>query len=211
VKCVTTTSSSPSRGRCGNRYCSYSLHVSCKSAENQRSSNYLNTVGLSILYPNVVRIHWFLIDAKIAFRMSKTSPSKIEVCVEQLAHFQCLSYLEMRVVFLLVALCVACVGGDRFADFTSQLWSPWSAKSADPTLNDIVPESDIRLPNRKIWVITTACLPWMTGTSINPLLRAAYLAKDRPKGHVHLMVPWLKREDQEVNPSAHTFPRPLCS
>lgn len=36
----------------------------------------------------------------------------------------------------------------------------------------------------------------MTGTSINPLLRAAHLANDRPSGKITLMVPYLEEEDQ---------------
>ena len=70
--------------------------------------------------------------------------------------------------------------------------------------SQIVPITDIRPPERRIWIITTACLPWMTGTSINPLLRAAYLSNDRPKGMVTLFVPWLEKEDQEI-----IFPKSL--
>ena len=85
----------------------------------------------------------------------------------------------------------------------AELWqNMWRAKPktdyADLKDTDIIPESDLRPLNRTIWVITTACLPWMTGTSINPLLRAAYFAKDRPPGKVHLMVPWLNREEQDI-------------
>jgi hypothetical protein len=65
----------------------------------------------------------------------------------------------------------------------------------DGTLDEITPESDIRNPERRIWVVTTAALPWMTGTAVNPLLRALYLTRGRPKEFVTLMIPWM--EDAE--------------
>jgi hypothetical protein len=46
-----------------------------------------------------------------------------------------------------------------------------------------------------------------TGTAVNPLLRVAYLKRDRPAKSVTLVIPWLSREKdrQAVYGSEHSF------
>ncbi|KAL3913783.1 MAG: hypothetical protein SGILL_006356 [Bacillariaceae sp.] len=58
--------------------------------------------------------------------------------------------------------------------------------------------SDLSNVNRRIHVVTTAGLPWRTGTAVNALARALYLTRGRPKGYVTLMVPWLDKKEEQA-------------
>ena len=88
--------------------------------------------------------------------------------------------------------------------------------SVDP--HAITPQSDLRRPGRYMHIVTTAALPWMTGTAVNPLLRAAYLheeleainrnttKKTGKNSWVTLVIPWLELfEDQEKVFSGQIF------
>ena len=72
-----------------------------------------------------------------------------------------------------------------------------------------VPASVLTDPTRTICVVTTAALPWRTGTAVNPLLRALYLVRFQRErrrknpnygakaiGSVALVIPWLEALDE---------------
>eukprot|EP00980_Cylindrotheca_fusiformis_P009374 scaffold2047_cov129-Cylindrotheca_fusiformis.AAC.53 len=66
---------------------------------------------------------------------------------------------------------------------------------------EVIPHTNLADKSKRVWIVTTAALPWMTGTAVNPLLRAAYMTEGRSEvgGSVTLMIPWLeRRRDQEA-------------
>jgi hypothetical protein len=90
----------------------------------------------------------------------------------------------------------------------------------------ITEQSNLTRPKRFIHIVTTASLPWFTGTAVNPLLRAAYLHdrmqqinSNQPmsnstnnkevKSWVTLVIPWLELpEDQKALYSDRVFDSP---
>jgi len=60
----------------------------------------------------------------------------------------------------------------------------------------VLPHTDLSDKSKRIEIVTTASLPWRTGTAVNPLLRAAYMLDGRIEagGSVTLMLPWLERQ-----------------
>lgn len=82
--------------------------------------------------------------------------------------------------------------------------SPESFEDEDE--NEPVPASLLSDPERSICVVTTAALPWRTGTAVNPLLRALYLVRFQKElqstqltgrtGSVTLVIPWLESAEE---------------
>lgn len=90
----------------------------------------------------------------------------------------------------------------------------------DDNDDEITLQSDLTRPNRSITIVTTAAIPWFTGTSVNPLLRAAYLnrmvkkinaeAGEESKQRITLVIPWLEMEEDrlELYGNKHNFTCP---
>ena len=72
-------------------------------------------------------------------------------------------------------------------------------KPSDQSLS-ITKDSDLSDTTRSIHIVTTASLPWMTGTAVNPLLRSLYFQQTRtsPEAKVTLVIPWVENEDQRI-------------
>jgi len=99
-------------------------------------------------------------------------------------------------------------GADRLdlTELVTSLRTPEEEEIArDLKIGKSVNISDLSRPGRNVWVITTASLPWKTGTAVNPTLRAAYLLRLTPAAKVTLMVPWVEAVDQEKVMGSHKY------
>ncbi|KAJ8611403.1 hypothetical protein CTAYLR_006512 [Chrysophaeum taylorii] len=80
--------------------------------------------------------------------------------------------------------------------FRRNVWSsPQLAQEVSP--EHVSAASDLSSLDRSIVIVTTASLPWMTGTAVNPALRAAYLAA-RGYKNVTLVLPWVADLDEQA-------------
>lgn len=66
------------------------------------------------------------------------------------------------------------------------------------TGQDGLDPSRLNEAGRTVTIFTTAGLPWMTGTAVNPLLRAHFLADPAQDRKVTIFIPWLNKADQKV-------------
>jgi hypothetical protein len=82
-----------------------------------------------------------------------------------------------------------CGTKDKIQDILSRDSDEEEEEEEEEGLDDPMEFSDLSDPTRQMWIVTTAALPWRTGTSINPFLRALYFVRRRlhlyRNGNVH--------------------------